>query len=422
VRMESKRLAMFPVQTDGSFPNVLADYICMHGAPTKLFSDNACAEMSNKTKAILRNFGIAEGYSELHYQYQNAGEREIQDVKKDATMAMNLTNTPYAYWPLCVEYIVMVKNHTARVVLRDHTPQEKQTGQTPDVSKLLQYCWWEPVYFLNEDGEEVCGRWAGVAEHVGDELTFVVVNDATGFAVFWSDLCTATDPNTPNLRAEAVAADSRKLAEELSPVHKSTGSMNVFSLDDAENNGEKVYPYAPEDLIGKVYLLEEKGHGEFVRAEVVWSLKQHNDETRRAIQFLVETGDGEDKVEHIVDYVMLCDIIEAQAATVEEAPTDAVYTFKSILAHQGPLTVKDTRYKGSSWNILIEWDGGETTWEPLNLIAKCDPISVALYGEENGLLMKKGVEISEKTRWEYSLYLHGGAQRPQSKRDSWPKV
>jgi hypothetical protein len=212
----------------------------------------------------------------------------------------------------------------------------------------------------------------------------------------------------PKLRAEAIAAESRKLAEGLSPEHKATGTMNVFSLDEAVYNGEKVYPYAPEDLIGKVYLHEENGHGEFIRAEVVRRLKQQNDDkTRHAIQFLVETGDGENKVEHIVDYVTLCDIVEAQEATVEEAPTDAIYTFKSILAHQGPLTVKDTWYKGSSWNILIEWDGGETTWEPLNLIAKSDPISVALYREENGLLNKKGWKYLKKharnTRHVYTM-------------------
>jgi hypothetical protein len=130
--MDSKHLAVYPVQTDGSFPTVLEDYICMHGAPTKLFSDNARAEMSNRTKSVLWNFGIAEGYAEPHYQNQNTAECEIQDEiqdgKKDVKMAMNLTNTPYAYWPLYVEYIVMVKNHTAHVVLHDRTPQEKQTG------------------------------------------------------------------------------------------------------------------------------------------------------------------------------------------------------------------------------------------------------------------------------------------------------
>jgi hypothetical protein len=33
---------------------------------------------------------------------------------------------------------------------------------------------------------------------------------------------------------------------------------------------------------------------------------------------------------------------------------------------------------------------GEPTWEPLNLIAKSDPMSVCIYGEKNGLLNKKG--------------------------------
>jgi hypothetical protein len=39
---------------------------------------------------------------------------------------------------------------------------------------------------------------------------------------------------------------------------------------------------------------------------------------------------------------------------------------------------------------LFVLDTKEPSWEPLNLIAKCDPVSVALYGETNGLLDKKG--------------------------------
>jgi hypothetical protein len=171
---ESRHLAVYPVRTDSDFPAVLGEYIRTHGAPTKLFSDNAKAQQSAKVKEILRNFAIADASSEPHYQNQNAAEREIQDVKKDMENVMNLTNTPYEWWPLCVEYIVMVKNHTARTSLKDRTPIEKRTGQTPDVSKLLQFRWWEPVYFLDEHGTECLGRWAGVAEHVGDELTFIV--------------------------------------------------------------------------------------------------------------------------------------------------------------------------------------------------------------------------------------------------------
>jgi hypothetical protein len=135
---DTKHLAVFPVKTDGAFPETLEEYICMHGAPQKLFSNNAKAKTSNRTKAILRNFGIADGSSEPYYQNQNAAEREIQDVKNDIEKVMNITNFPDDMWPLCAEYICLVKNHTARAALNDRTPFENHTGQTPDVSKFFQ--------------------------------------------------------------------------------------------------------------------------------------------------------------------------------------------------------------------------------------------------------------------------------------------
>jgi hypothetical protein len=75
-------------------------------------------------------------------------------------------------------------------------------------------------------------------------------------------------------------------------------------------------------------------------------------------------------IEHIMDYATLCDLIEVQMEAVDNGPTKGMWTFKSILAHQGPLAVKDPHYKGLSWNILIEWDVGEPTWGPLNVIVK----------------------------------------------------
>jgi hypothetical protein len=228
---DTKHLAVFPVKTDGAFPETLEEYICMHGAPQKLFSDNAKAKTSNRTKAILRNFGIADGSSEPYYQNQNAAEREIQDVKNDIEKVMNITNCPDDMCPLCAEYICLVKNHTARAALNDRTPFEKRTGQTPDVSKFLQYRWWEPVYFLQEDGTEAPGRWESVADHVGDELTYVMISDKTGHAVYRSDLCTSTDASVPNFRAEVEAGDAlaTKHTSSLPLSAMDTGSSTTFS-------------------------------------------------------------------------------------------------------------------------------------------------------------------------------------------------
>jgi hypothetical protein len=61
-----------------------------------------------------------------------------------------------------------------------------------------------------------------------------------------------------------------------------------------------------------------------------------------------------------------------------------------ITAHQGPLHSSDKYYKGSRYNVLVEWETGETTYEPLDLIAGDDPVTCAQYSEQHGLLDTEG--------------------------------
>ena len=71
----------------------------------------------------------------------------------------------------------------------------------------------------------------------------------------------------------------------------------------------------------------------------------------------------------------------------QENSDDAIYwKFKHIIAHQGPLLPTDSDYKGSRYNVLIAWATGETTFEPLTMIAKDAPVVCALYAKEKGLL------------------------------------
>jgi hypothetical protein len=72
-----------------------------------MFWDNAKAEASEATKEIYQNFGIVDGNSEPYYQNQNAAKQEIQDLKKEMTLLMNITNTLKNMWPLCVEYVCL---------------------------------------------------------------------------------------------------------------------------------------------------------------------------------------------------------------------------------------------------------------------------------------------------------------------------
>ena len=58
-----------------------------------------------------------------------------------------------------------------------------------------------------------------------------------------------------------------------------------------------------------------------------------------------------------------------------------------IIGHQGPLLASDPDWKGSKYNVQVQW---ETTFEPLSIIAPDDPVTCAAYAKENDLLALKG--------------------------------
>ena len=50
-------------------------------------------------------------------------------------------------------------------------------------------------------------------------------------------------------------------------------------------------------------------------------------------------------------------------------------TCRAITGHQGPLSPQDENYKGSKYNVMVEWETGEINEEPLSLIAADDPVT-----------------------------------------------
>jgi hypothetical protein len=61
-----------------------------------------------------------------------------------------------------------------------------------------------------------------------------------------------------------------------------------------------------------------------------------------------------------------------------------------MTAHQGPLLPNDPDYNGSSYNVQVEWETGEVTYELLSTIARDDPVTYAVYAKEKGLLDEPG--------------------------------
>ena len=71
---------------------------------------------------------------------------------------------------------------------------------------------------------------------------------------------------------------------------------------------------------------------------------------------------------------------------------------KETTAHEGPLPRIHPNYNGSPYNLSIEWENEEITNEPRNMIAADDPMSFAIYGQDNKLPSKNGKETDSSPK------------------------
>jgi hypothetical protein len=79
--------------------------------------------------------------------------------------------------------------------------------------------------------------------------------------------------------------------------------------------------------------------------------KLENNKNR--IKFLL--SNNEDTIEEIITYNQLLDYL------AKDDNNDIIWNFKLVASHQSPLIPKYHNYKGSTYNIMAEWENGETT-------------------------------------------------------------
>ena len=62
------------------------------------------------------------------------------------------------------------------------------------------------------------------------------------------------------------------------------------------------------------------------------------------------------------------------------------WIFKETTCHEGLLSRTHPNYKGSPYNLVIAWENGEISTEPLSMVAADDPVSCAVHARHNNLL------------------------------------
>ena len=197
--------------SDKKFPTALMNHIRRYGAMDQLISDNAKAQLSDRVIEILNTFGIKEYMSEPHNKNQNYAERVWQRVKAMVERILNSSGAPPNCWLLALEYACFILNHTATESLNWRTPTEWLLGYTPDISALLMFNFWEPVFYKKLGGNtpdstsELLGRFVGIADNVGNAVSVKILTES-GKVITRAAVRTATkDGAFRNIPAEKSA-------------------------------------------------------------------------------------------------------------------------------------------------------------------------------------------------------------------------
>ena len=150
-----------------------------------------------------------------------------------------------------------------------------------------------------------------------------------------------------------------------------------------------------DDLLGRTFLLPMDENGERKRATIsehVKDLCQQQVSREDQLRFKLKI-DG-DQLDDLISYNQLMEYLEDKTDT---GPLeDRLYRFKCIKDHKGPYTSSDPEYNVSSYNLLIEWEPGEQTWEPLSNIIASDPYTCAVYAKEHNLLNTPGWKLLKR--------------------------
>jgi hypothetical protein len=150
-------------------------------------------------------------------------------------------------------YVCFLLNNTWRQAV-DDIPLRMSTGSTNDISPLLCFHFWEPVYYKFDDSDfptdsrEKRGHFVGISKSVGHTMTFKILTDDTLKVIHQSNVRSALNPHAKNLR--------------LDPLEPGDIAMPIVkSRHDSADDGEILPPMPvidPSELIGHTFLIDKE--------------------------------------------------------------------------------------------------------------------------------------------------------------------
>ena len=243
----------------------------------------------------------------------------------------------------------------------------------------------EPDHRFPSQSNEKRDHWVGFAENKGDQRSLLMTLTLSS-----SDLLSGVPPR---LHQTSGWTHHKGRIN-----HKISHLMCLFMVGPNPDGTDNTPPMSIinfDYLLGRTFLLPMDENGERKRATISEHVKDlYQQQVAREDQLRFKLKIDGDQLDDLISYNQLMEYLEDKTDT---GPLeDGLYRFKCIKDHKGPYTSSDPEYNGSSYNLLIEWETGEQTWEPLSNIIASDPYTCAVYAKEHDLLNTPGWKLLKR--------------------------
>ena len=141
----------------------------------------------------------------------------------------------------------------------------------PDISPLLHFSFWDPIYYKLDDSDfplgstEGRGRWVGIAENVGHTMTYKILADDTKKVIYRSNVCSALTKEDHNKCVDLLGG------EEVTPIIKSSSDEDEFP--------RKPMPiFDPTDVVGCTFLMDPQENSERYHTKILEALVKNEEQ------------------------------------------------------------------------------------------------------------------------------------------------
>lgn len=394
------------------------------GIPSEILTDGAQELLFSYFGKLCQKYRIRQTRTEPYSPWQNPAELAGGTIKRKVRRLMKNTGTPVRLWDYCWDHVCLIRNYTVtdNIFLDGMTPHQKVTGGMPNISELIQFKWFDWLWYfdIKSPERESLGRYLGPAENTGEGFTSYILT-STGAVIVRSStrLLSTIDMNTIHIQNdmkmfmenmnmiignnapstmrhhteysedpyEHMFPEDQFDDEEIEFFSSQNDHNDAIDKNDppvSENTDEHIglelmLPFSGEMKGGRIMSRKRTSTG-----NLVGTANPNPILDTRVYEFQFHDGTYADYSANVIMENLYSQTDEyGQMGRVLRGISDHRKHENAVPKSQGWVTlsgnIKKRRVTTKGWDLLVDWIDGSQSWIPLSKLKQSNPVEVAEY-------------------------------------------